>query len=279
MRAAGRAEGRELYGRAFVVIAAEQHAVRLVVPTSLRSHPTNWGARKDRAAKTLTKLAGAHLPVSLTELEKAIAKTYAEHDRAVAALRTQAEATERCNESGASQRTTTPPSGLTADRKEPIAAWRPGSGRRDPFPRRLTNSGRPSPSASVRAAPGTPKPTHPRQSMHGQAPSLLHTTSCDSSAVRSDPPHGGSPDGLRRVGHRPRTRRRPPTRPMEVRDGQAQANPYGRRTRAARRNSASSSLPLSSSCAAPPAGRPTCAPDAPFTPTSRLSGVADGCGR
>jgi hypothetical protein len=75
----------ELYGRALVVIAAEQYASRLVVPTSQRSHPTGWGSHKDRARKPLTKLAGPHLPASLKQLEKAIAKTHAQHDQALSA--------------------------------------------------------------------------------------------------------------------------------------------------------------------------------------------------
>lgn len=50
-----------LYGRALVVICAEQYAARLVVPASQRSHPTPWASHKDHAAKALTKLAGPHL--------------------------------------------------------------------------------------------------------------------------------------------------------------------------------------------------------------------------
>jgi hypothetical protein len=42
----------ELYGRALVVIAAEQYASRLlVVPTSQRTHPTRFASHKDLAAK------------------------------------------------------------------------------------------------------------------------------------------------------------------------------------------------------------------------------------
>jgi hypothetical protein len=73
----------ELYGRALVVIAAEQYASRLVVPTSQRSRPTGWGSHKDYARKALTKLAGPHLPASLKQMEKAIVKIQAEHDQAV----------------------------------------------------------------------------------------------------------------------------------------------------------------------------------------------------
>ena len=73
----------ELYGRALVVICAEQYASRLVVPQSQRSHPTRWSSHKDHAAKALKKLAGPHLPASLKELEKAIARAHREHDTAV----------------------------------------------------------------------------------------------------------------------------------------------------------------------------------------------------
>jgi len=73
----------ELYGRALVVICAEQYASRLVVPQSQRSHPTQWSSHKDHAAKALKKLAGPHLPASLKELEKAIARAHREHDMAV----------------------------------------------------------------------------------------------------------------------------------------------------------------------------------------------------
>jgi hypothetical protein len=80
----------ELYGRALVVICAEQYASRLVVPTSQRTHPTSWASHKDRARKALTKLASPHLSASLKQLEKAIAQTHADHDQAVSATRHQA---------------------------------------------------------------------------------------------------------------------------------------------------------------------------------------------
>ena len=69
---------RELYGRALVVIAAEQHACRLVVPSSQRFGAKRWPSHKDHAAKALQKLAGPHLPATLKQLEKAIAKAGAE---------------------------------------------------------------------------------------------------------------------------------------------------------------------------------------------------------
>jgi ParB/RepB/Spo0J family partition protein len=62
----------ELYGRALVVICAEQHACRLVVPSSQQAPPIRYGSHGDRAQKALTKLAGPHLPASLKQLRKAI---------------------------------------------------------------------------------------------------------------------------------------------------------------------------------------------------------------
>jgi hypothetical protein len=71
----------ELYGRALVVIAAEQHACRLVVPSSQQFGAKRWPSHKDHAAKALQKLAGPHLPATLKQLEKAVTKARAElHD-------------------------------------------------------------------------------------------------------------------------------------------------------------------------------------------------------
>jgi AmiR/NasT family two-component response regulator len=75
----------ELYGRTLVVIAAEQYAARLVLPSSQRSHPSHWGSHKQLTAKALKKLAGQHLPASLTRLERAVARAhnaYAKAERA-----------------------------------------------------------------------------------------------------------------------------------------------------------------------------------------------------
>ena len=65
------------------MIAAEQYASRLVLPTSQRTHSTRWASHKDLAAKALRKLAGAHLPASLKQLEQAIARAHRECDTAV----------------------------------------------------------------------------------------------------------------------------------------------------------------------------------------------------
>ena len=71
----------ELYGRALVVLAAEQYASRLVLPASKRVPATRWPSRKDQAAKALAKLAGSHLPVSLAKLERAVARTHRAYEQ------------------------------------------------------------------------------------------------------------------------------------------------------------------------------------------------------
>jgi hypothetical protein len=77
----------ELYGRALLVIAAEQHATRLVVPSSQRMPATRWSSHKDIAAKALRKLAGPHVPVSVTKLEQAVKRAHAAYDKAEAQVR------------------------------------------------------------------------------------------------------------------------------------------------------------------------------------------------
>jgi ParB/RepB/Spo0J family partition protein len=79
----------ELYGRALLVIAAEQHATRLVVPSSQRVPATRWSSHKDVAAKALRKLAGPHIPPSLTKLEQAVKRAHAAYDKAEAQAREQ----------------------------------------------------------------------------------------------------------------------------------------------------------------------------------------------
>ncbi|MGO9958842.1 MAG: ParB/RepB/Spo0J family partition protein [Solirubrobacteraceae bacterium] len=70
----------DLFGRALVVVAAEQYASRLVVPSSQQHTPMRWPSHKDHARKALAKLAGPHLPATLKALEKAVAKAHAEND-------------------------------------------------------------------------------------------------------------------------------------------------------------------------------------------------------
>jgi len=77
----------ELYGRALVVIAAEQYATRLVVPSSQRMPATRWSSHKDIAAKALKKLAGPHVPATLTRLEQAVKRAHAAYDKAETAAR------------------------------------------------------------------------------------------------------------------------------------------------------------------------------------------------
>jgi ParB/RepB/Spo0J family partition protein len=77
----------ELYGRALVILAAEQHATWLVVPASQRMPATRWSSHKDIAAKALRKLAGPHVPATLTKLERAVKRAHAAYDKAEIAAR------------------------------------------------------------------------------------------------------------------------------------------------------------------------------------------------
>jgi ParB/RepB/Spo0J family partition protein len=77
----------ELYGRALVVIAAEQYASRLVVPSSQRMPATRWSSHKDIAAKALKKVAGPHVPALLTRLEQAVKRAHATYAKAEAGAR------------------------------------------------------------------------------------------------------------------------------------------------------------------------------------------------
>jgi hypothetical protein len=79
----------ELYGRALMMIAAEQHATRLVVPSSQRMPATRWSSHKDIAAKALRKLSGPHVPASLGKLEQAVKRAHAAYDKAEAQAREQ----------------------------------------------------------------------------------------------------------------------------------------------------------------------------------------------
>ena len=81
----------ELYGRALVVIAAEQYASRLVVPQSQRTPAIRWSSHKDLAAKALAKLAAPHLPASLRQLEAAVKRAHEERDRATQRARAAAQ--------------------------------------------------------------------------------------------------------------------------------------------------------------------------------------------
>jgi hypothetical protein len=93
----------ELYGRALVVIAAEQYASRLVVPSSQQHRALGWSSHKDQAAKALAKLAGPHLPASLKQLEKAIAKAKSEYDKQLVDVERQQRAASQTSADTASQ--------------------------------------------------------------------------------------------------------------------------------------------------------------------------------
>jgi hypothetical protein len=62
------------------VIAAEQHATRLVVSSSQRMPAARWASHKDLARKALKKLAGPHVPTSLSKLEQAVKRAHAAYD-------------------------------------------------------------------------------------------------------------------------------------------------------------------------------------------------------
>lgn len=83
----------ELYGRALVVILAEQHACRLVVPHSQQTPPIRWDSHNNKAARALAKLAKGHLPGSLTQLQKAIERAHTETGISASAAASQADET------------------------------------------------------------------------------------------------------------------------------------------------------------------------------------------
>ena len=64
------------------MIAAEQYASRLVLPASQRGPRSPWSSRKDIAAKALKKLAGPHLPASLSAVERAVKRAHAAYEDA-----------------------------------------------------------------------------------------------------------------------------------------------------------------------------------------------------
>ena len=88
----GATSAGELYGRALVIIAAEQHASRLVVPSGQRMPATRWSSHKDIAAKALKKLAGPHVPATLSALERAVKRAHAAYEKAETGAREQARA-------------------------------------------------------------------------------------------------------------------------------------------------------------------------------------------
>lgn len=79
----------ELYGRALVVIAAEQHASRLVVNGSRRTPASRWPSHKDHAIKALRRLCRPAIPASLTQLQRAVERANAEYEQALTRAREQ----------------------------------------------------------------------------------------------------------------------------------------------------------------------------------------------
>ncbi|HET6507380.1 MAG TPA: ParB/RepB/Spo0J family partition protein [Baekduia sp.] len=80
----------DLYGRALVVIAAEQHASRLVVNGSQRAPATRWTSHKDHAAKALRKLCRPAIPATMARLERAVARANTDYEQALTRAREQA---------------------------------------------------------------------------------------------------------------------------------------------------------------------------------------------
>ena len=134
-----------------MVIAAEQYASRLVVPTSQCTHPTQWASHKNLAAKTLRKLAGPHLPASLKQLEQAIARAHREYDTAV-----QQHAADRAAEQR-SEQTGTPGEEHVDVGEEPVNDGEDDAVDDRARPRRLATRLRPS-----EHTPGRPQQTFPR---------------------------------------------------------------------------------------------------------------------
>jgi len=63
----------------------------VVVPTSQRTRAICWSSHKDHVAKALKKLAGPHLPASLSQLEKAVQRAHREYATAATHAHRQAE--------------------------------------------------------------------------------------------------------------------------------------------------------------------------------------------
>ena len=72
-----------------MVIAAEQHPTRLIVPSSQRVPATRRSSHKDTAAEALQKLVGSHVPASLTKLEQAVKRAQSAYDMAETQTREQ----------------------------------------------------------------------------------------------------------------------------------------------------------------------------------------------
>jgi hypothetical protein len=72
----------ELYGRAFVVIAAEQHAARLVLPAGQRTHPRAGARTRTSPQGRCASSPGRTSPASLSKLEQAVKRAHSAHAKA-----------------------------------------------------------------------------------------------------------------------------------------------------------------------------------------------------
>jgi hypothetical protein len=57
------------------------------VPAGQRMPATRWSSHKDLAAKALRKLAGPHVPASVTKLGQAVERAHSAHEKAETAER------------------------------------------------------------------------------------------------------------------------------------------------------------------------------------------------
>jgi hypothetical protein len=85
----------ELYGRAVVVIAAEQYASRLVVASSQRMPATRWSRTRTSPPSRSRSSPGRTSPASLTRLEEAVKRAHAAYDKAEAGAREERRAERR----------------------------------------------------------------------------------------------------------------------------------------------------------------------------------------
>jgi hypothetical protein len=73
----GAATAGELYGRALVVIAAEQYASRLVPPASQRGHRSLWSSRRTWRPRRSASSPDRTCPPSVSALERAVKRAHA----------------------------------------------------------------------------------------------------------------------------------------------------------------------------------------------------------
>ena len=88
----------ELYGRALSSSPPSSTPPGSSSPSSQRMPATRWSSHKDIAAKALKKLAGPHVPASLSKLEQAVKRAHAAYDKAEAQVREQQRAERQATE-------------------------------------------------------------------------------------------------------------------------------------------------------------------------------------